>query len=211
MIDLPKFDPSIHFHLGIADTKIKHWALYEPACQRFLFASNDQDTSHLQVIRMLCSSRYNLFLCDISTAKNYHATILDNTCCENWTLIADFNESELFVAPIHNVTALVPSGTTEVDKLLIQKQKNWIQFVYYWVNWLRYGPLAKSWPQIDLFIEQMFDLKFDDTSTRNFFSNLQKLTQDIKMELYLGTDIDLTQNKIIKLLENSVWYPKIGS
>ena len=203
------FDPDVNFHYGIPDTKMRHWALYEPASQRFLFASDFQEIDVLQEIRMLCSSRYNLFLCDISSAENYHDGILDNTCCENWSMIGDFIDTQLFASPIFDIDKLVPSGGTEIDDSVIQEQKNWIQFIQHWVNWLRLGPLAEPRLQIDSFIEQILYLKFDNTSTHDFFSNLQKLVRDIKLELYLGNDIDSSQNKIIKLLETNIWYQSI--
>jgi hypothetical protein len=209
MTNPSKFDPTVNFHMGIPDLRIKHWALYEPASRRFLFSSESQEIAHLQEIRMLCSSRYNLFLCDISTAENYHSNILDNTCCDNWSVTGGFNESDLFSAPVYNITTLVPSVHTHIAYSLIQQQKNWIQFVNYWTTWLRHG--IRPWPQIDAFIESMLGLKFDDTSSQNFFTDLEKLANNIKLQLYLGTDIDSTQEKIIKLLESNVWYPKIGS
>jgi hypothetical protein len=194
------FDPDLHFHHGCPSTKIKHWALYEPASQRFLFTSDFQDVDILQEIRMLCSSRYNLFLFDISSAENYHANIMDNTCCENWSLVRDFNDAVLMHAPMLNVTKLIPSGSTEISDSMIQEQKKWIQFVNHWILWLRHGVLNDHWCSIDKFVEDTMGMKFDDPSNFHFYENSARLAQDIRWALYLGNDIQSTQNKITELM-----------
>jgi len=203
--DFQPFDPAVHFHYGCPSTKIKHWALYEPASQRFLFTSDHQDLDILQEIRTLCSSRYNLFLFDISTAENYHPNIMDNTSCENWSIHKEFddrhfNDSMLMHRPIIETTKLIPSGSTEIAESMIQEQKEWIQFVNYWVLWLRNGILNHYWDIVDKFIEDTMGLKFEDPLDFDYYENTSTQARAIRRALYLGRDIQSTQNKITKLM-----------
>jgi hypothetical protein len=207
--DFRLFDPDVHFHYGCPSTKIKHWALYEPASQRFLFTSDYQDLDILQEIRTLCSSRYNLFLFDIGAAENYHANIMDNTCCENWSVLknfddSQFNESLLMHRPIVETIKLIPSGRTEISDAMIQEQKKWIQFVNYWVLYLKNGILNRQWDVVDRFIQDTMGLKFDDPSDFDYYENPSNLARAIRWELYLGKDIQSTQNKITELMSMRV-------
>ena len=177
---------------------IAHWALYEPVYDRFLFTSDVQDLVILQEIRMLCSSRYNLILCDLSTAENFHWELVDNLCCENWTLdhSTKLDLSHVLSAPC-DATILTPSSELdETQMLCVQQEKNWIQFVNHWIRWIRRDH-KDAWEQINEFIEEIFDMQANDQRLRTI-----ELHRLIRRELYLGRDIESTQNTISKYIEN---------
>jgi hypothetical protein len=195
----PRFDPSKNFHFGYPGDKIHHWALYEPASKRFLFTSDVQSIDKLQQIRLLCSSRYNLFLCDISTADNYAPNIIDNECCENWSMIGIPGDTVALAAPLFEIDALIPSGSTEIPESAINEQKLWIQFVNYWVDYVNHLQI-NQWRFINSFIEKMFDIKSGDVLGYDFSETKTILAKKIELELYLGTDIESTENKIMQLI-----------
>jgi hypothetical protein len=195
--DIKKFDSRFHFNLGITDiTDLKHWALYEPIFGRFLFISKEQDISLLQEIRMLCSSRYNLWLCDTGTADNYSPKQIDNVCCENWSITNIVPINVLMAKPI-GVETIIPCNTIKSPS--IQEEKNWIQFVNYWVSWIRDNRYHSrfAWTAIDSFVGEMFG-----TETDNELWRFDKLSQKIRLELYTGLDIESTENKIINWIDN---------
>jgi hypothetical protein len=179
----------IPFNFGVPH-KLKHWALYEPTLDRFLFVSGQQEVRILNEIRMLCSSRYNLFLCDISVADNYCHDLVDNTCCENWSILDGVDNTLLLASPI-DVHTLISQSITETQYPIIQQQKNWIQLVSYWVEWINLRCYYKQYETIDYFIEQLFDTKL---------SKQNSLIQQIQLELYLGVDVDITHANIIRLI-----------
>ena len=199
MYNPPRFDPIKNFHHGSPSGKLKHWALYEPASKRFLFTSNDQDINKLHHIRVLCSSRYNLFICDISTADNYLPDLVDNECCENWSMSDIINDATVLAMPMLKITRLVPSGSTEVSNSVIREQKNWIQFVNYWAEQI--SPIRiPRWQFIDSFIEKMLDTNSNSALGNDRVAESNTLINRIELELYLGSDIETTENKIIQMI-----------
>ena len=202
MLTISKFDPIKNFHFGCPNSKIHHWALYEPASKRFLFTSDDQSIDKLQQIRILCSSRYNLFICDISTADNYAPNLVDNECCENWSMSGIVNDTTVLASPTFEINKLIPSGSTEIPDSVIKEQKIWIQFVNHWLDYV--NPMKiNQWKFIDSFIEKMFDIKSNDAEGYNFVVEKHELVKQIELALYLGTDIESTENKIIQLINNN--------
>lgn len=193
----PILDPDQHFEFGKPYflNRQQHWAFYEPVLGRFLFASDTMDISILQEIRMLCSSRYNLILCDLQTADNYNIDLIDNLCCENWSITNQVDTTNIMTFySDYNVKTLIPVDAAPEHKVL--EEKKWIQFVNYWVNWKRIHLLRNQWENISSFVETIFDIKIDD--------HQHKLNQKIQLELYLGRDIDSTQRNIIQHIEKSM-------
>lgn len=180
-----------NFDLGVPDVS-KHWALYEPVLGRFLYVSSTTDISILDDIRMLCSSRYNLFLCNLQGAVNYDSNLIDNTCCDNWAMTNTINTTKILSA-YFDVEKLVPSSTTEIENSFIQDQKQWIQLLSFWVQKIRH---IKRWDMIDCFIDQNLGMNPSDRS-----KTINELLRQIQLELYLGIDIESTENKIIHLID----------
>jgi hypothetical protein len=106
--------------------------------------------------------------------------------------------------PILNIDKLIPSGSTEISHSMIQEQKKWIQFVNHWTLWLKYGILSSHWGIVDKFVEDTLGMTFDDPLDFDFYKNPIKLAQEIKRELYLGKDIQSTQNKIVELMSDTI-------
>lgn len=60
------------------------YGLYEPIGDLFLVVGSD--LKFLQQFALLFSSRYILYTCDISAAKNYTENIISNAVCVNWSI-----------------------------------------------------------------------------------------------------------------------------
>jgi hypothetical protein len=190
-------DPAQQFEFGTPyfPNRQQHWAFYEPVLGRFLFASATTDISVLQEIRMLCSSRYNLILCDLQTADNYCIDLIDNLCCENWSMTNQVDITNIMEPHYnYNVKTLIPVAAAPDS--VVQEEKKWIQFVNYWVNWKRMHLSYCQWEIISSFVETIFDIKID--------GHQNKLNQKIQLELYLGRDIDSTQRSIVQYIEKSM-------
>jgi hypothetical protein len=61
-----------------------HIGLYQPILNRFLLTINH--IRDAQDIVLIAASRYPLFLVNLVTADNYSENLIDNLCCENWSL-----------------------------------------------------------------------------------------------------------------------------
>ena len=189
----PILDPEKQFEFGkpYFSKRQQHWAFYEPVLGRFLFTSSILDISILREIKMLCSSRYNLVLCDLQTADNYNIDLIDNLCCENWSMtnLVDINNVMAFY--LYEVETLIPvESDADFD---VQEEKKWIQFVNYWVHWKSEYLQNNKCEHISSFVETIFDIKIDNQQN--------KLNQKIQLELYLGQDINSTQCNIIQYIE----------
>jgi hypothetical protein len=193
----PILDPDQYFEFGkpYFPDRQQHWAFYEPVFGRFLFTSSSTDIGILQEIRMLCSSRYNLILCDLQTADNYNINLIDNLCCENWAMTNQVDITDIMTHHYdYNVETLIPVNADQDPQIL--REKTWIQFVNYWVNWKRTRLFCNHWENISSFVETVFDIKIDD--------HQHELNQKIQLELYLGRDIASTQHNIIQHVEKSM-------
>lgn len=146
---------SVYFDYGIPkDTDQPVFGLWEPVSDRFLLILDDPDIA--STIKMTAAGRYNLFVCEISNAKNYYHNIIDNTCCENWTI---GNSHSIFVSNLDHY-----HGPQPVTELLskegspdwpMQIEKDFLQMCFYWGKFFRY--LKKSgWYPFDRFVERLY-------------------------------------------------------
>ena len=79
-----------HFFYGSAkeqphgdEIKLLQYALYSPMINRFVLTHSNKST--LQTLSVLFSGRYNLILCRLDRADNFHKNLIDNLVALSWT------------------------------------------------------------------------------------------------------------------------------
>lgn len=83
--DTKKMSIDQNFVWGLGqDTTSPLYALYLPIKDRFIVVHHNLEV--LTDLWYLLSSKCNTILVNISSANEYHHTLIDNTICENWTI-----------------------------------------------------------------------------------------------------------------------------
>jgi hypothetical protein len=168
------------------------YGLYQPLLDCFLFVTADYTLAGKLVDIM--SSRFDLFICEIGVACNFKGNLLNNSCCENWSLS---NSHTIKTAPLSKNTV------TQADRLRksrrtvahdINKEKQWILMCAHWIDCL--NQLKYPYANINNWTTNILNLTDSDFCTINF--NLLEKTV-IKL-LYINTDFETTDREINKLI-----------
>jgi len=171
---------------------LPHFGLYQPTLDCILLTVCDIEEA--LEIQMLASSRYNLFVVDLVSAENYSVNMIDNDCCENWTLS---NKEDIDIGLSGSISSIV-----QVSKLIeishrdpdASKEKLYLQTIWYHVKYcLQIENHARK--QVHDWIDGIFELDFEE----NDHTITKKYIKQIKTTLYLGTDLDQIENKIKKI------------
>lgn len=171
------------------------YGLYQAAMNRFLFVIDDLDRAHK--LQALLVGRYPLAVCCLSAADNYQDNMVDNECCENWTLsnVADTFRSSNF-----------DSAEVPVEQLLetyrpfdwpIAEEKQWIMLCNYWIDF--FDLVRKHLSACHQFDAQV--ISFVDCELEYFPIQLE---QQVMQLLFEGTDLDTTEQAVVDLISNSV-------
>jgi hypothetical protein len=166
---------------------------------RFLLVLSDLQLC--KDIKFLASSRYSLFVVDITTAKNYHSNQIDNTCCQNWTIPNVITAEYIYdyLNPVQ-VTELI--STDSVTDWNVDKEKNWLQILCFWLKLLAHIKKHHSWSQIHNFIDKIHgsnEWLRQDTCWYGLLANFEKKIMRI---LYLCTDSIDACEKIQQLIKH---------
>lgn len=173
-------------------------ALYQPVIGRFLFVLDDPEL--VTEIVYLTSSRYSLYPCDATAAKNYHHNIIDNTCCHNWApanrqLFSLTTPYDVKTMPVDELVELGPA--TDPD---LEKEQQWLQLVYFWVKFYTLAKKNYNWYDCLEFVQDVFGTDPN--------SDLQQLTSAINLirrALYLGREIAPTQDQIQHVIDHNAY------
>jgi hypothetical protein len=189
-----------YFDWGSPGTDQKHQiGLWEPVLDRFLLVGIDPQIT--DNIRMIASSRYLLFACDLATATNYAPNLIDNSCCENWTLV-----NKKSIEPNKFINCVGPIKVKELTQCHRQAdwntelEKSWLMFVYYWLKFLRYLKGNSPWYSYDRFIKNFIDNSFGEIN--DYYDHLENTEKFILKSLYLGKDIDTVHKEITDFLKS---------
>jgi len=192
-------DYSQHFDFGAPNNQGQHYALWEPVLDRFLLALSDFQLC--ETIKFLASSRYKLFLIDLTTAENYTPTLIDNSCCENWALS---NRGDISIIHPNRYTDAVPAkqlipNCTTADWDLVQ-EKTWLQSVLVWLKFINQLKQAHPWMVYNSFIGHIYTNSELPESDHSWYDRMAQLENAILKVLYLGTDLEQTHQQIVDLL-----------
>jgi len=115
---------------------VMQFGLYEPITSRFVLVGRAE--KELLTVANLFSGRLALELCDLTTADNFNPTLVDNSCCLNWT-IADTSElisakgvNNHIAHPAIRVPHLGPATEIDTSELIVQNQE-YLMAAYEWM------------------------------------------------------------------------------
>ena len=75
------------YFLSGAYWKGHQYALYDVIADRIVMCFYNKHVLH--TLQVILSSRYNLLLCDLTTAPNWEDNLIDNSCCYAWRVTGD--------------------------------------------------------------------------------------------------------------------------
>ena len=172
-----------------------HIGLYQPMLNRFLLTVND--IRDAQDIALIAINRYPLFLVNLVTADNYKENLIDNLCCENWSLPGhQIAPTKLinyanFVVDAEHLT----ENPSDID---LSEEKQYLQLCCYYLR--QYNDIMKrntyGW-EIKKFMSEIFDLKSHPHRNNIHVQNLKK---QIVAELFLCNDINSTAASIENII-----------
>lgn len=109
------------------------YGLYEPTNDSFFVVN--RNLSVLQEVALLFSSRFTLYVCDISAAASKLSSPIDNTNCANWTVD---NKSQFNITRFRNpltvdtISTLVPSSQEKIWNFAQDQQ--YLIAVCFWIG-----------------------------------------------------------------------------
>ena len=175
-----------------------HIGLYQPMLNHFLLTVNN--IQHARDIALIASGRYPLFLVNLTTANNYCENLIDNLCCENWTLPGKQivpTEMSNYANFIVNAEHLVPVQQHHDSEL--PDEKHYLQVCWYYLNLLDSVATTNIRGQrIKDFMLDIFDIQQNESDLI-----VQNLKKQIIAELYLCKDITVTKISIENILKQA--------
>lgn len=165
-----------------------HFGLYQPVLDCILLTVCD--LAHAQETKMLASARYSLYVVNLTAARNYLPNLIDNSCCENWTLsnkdmIAVANANKINIV---NSEWLIETNTADPD---VAKEKSYLQKVLHNVQYCLNIRTAAN-KHIHDWIDTVSTLDFADQD----YTMINECIKKIKQSLWLGVDLDQIEAEI---------------
>lgn len=187
-----------HFDWGIGPNNEPQLGLWSPVLDRFLLVLCDKEFG--TTIKYLSSSRYSLYLVDLSTSSNYSPGIIDNSCCHNWT-IANKKDIKLSRPQDYDLVdaELVPAeSTVEWD---VNAEQQWLQFIWHNLKYIRILQNTNPWYKYSKFLNSI-GITGKELSESNSFYNEVTLTENHIMKLlYLGDTVEDTKHAIDSFID----------
>jgi hypothetical protein len=170
------------------------YALYHPIFKCFLILTHTRDLAWQ--LKSLLSSRYLVGVVCISSAKNYSASMIDNTCCEKWTMSnspPDVRELLLVKSEstVENLLPAIPQGGFDIEK-----EKKWAQMCLYWLRVFDRVYDMFPYGKIDFLLNGILDLK-------ELTYIPYELVIEIKKILYLETDFVTAEQSILDIIKKN--------
>lgn len=173
------------------------YALYQPVLGVFLLVLPATDHVMTQLMAVM-SSRYLLQPICIGDAENFTPTLIDNSVCHNWSLTNkhDLN-TRTFLTELRVVSAEKLVETTSSIDWDIDQEKRWIMMCHYWLKFVNFLFYKQTGYWIESIMNDVLDFsEFTDSKQQQFRKAVMKL-------LYLGKDLDQTDQAILELINNN--------
>jgi hypothetical protein len=149
------------------------------------------------------SSRYVLQPLQINTAGNYTHNIIDNEVCDRWTIsnLDRISPNEIMTkVSVMFADQLIPVDTS-VQLIQIEKEKQWAQFCLFWLRFIR---SECQFGATGLWIDnQIGNLDMFDVLEPVLFPSYREFVTKTMSLLYLGLDLEKTEQAILDLLNNT--------
>lgn len=182
-----------HFDWGIGPNNEPQYGLWSPVLDRFLLVLCDKEFG--TTIKYLSSSRYSLYLVDLSTSSNYEAGMIDNSCCSNWT-IANKKDIKLSRPQDYDLVDADLVATNAVTDWDIDSEQQWLQFMWSNLKYLRVLKNSNSWYNYSKFLSTTGIIGAELSSSNSFYNDVTLIENYILKLLYLGDDINDTNHAI---------------
>lgn len=161
------------FDLGLPyDSTDPLYGLWEPVTSRFLFVVGELE--YAETLRLAASARYSLFVTKISCAENYYYNIIDNSCCNQWSMSNSqdvfTSQPGKFLKPV-SVVKLIPC--TEYEQWELDREMEYLQICLWWIKFVNSNKQV-GWYEFDRFIARIYsELEFD--TKHNLFDTIYRL------------------------------------
>jgi hypothetical protein len=179
------------------------YGLYQPVLNCFLIVFPDYDVVGQQLTAIL-SSRYLLQPIRLDIADNYTRNVIDNKVCENWTIsnLYEISPTDIMAGvKIILANQLIPVAPPAPELIAIAREKQWAQFCLFWLRFIR---LESQFNAAGLWIDnQIGNLDIFDVFEPVLFPNYREFVKKTISLLYLGRDLEKTEQEIIKLVHNT--------
>lgn len=190
-----------YFDIGIpARVGSCHIGLFQPVENRCLLTLCN--VRHAQDIALIISGRYPVFLVDLTTAENYQQNLIDNLCCENWTLPRE----QVAVTQIRNYARILVEATQLIHNPNqnpdLEKEKQYLQMIWHYLKQLdkfvENGHFGGFGWEVKDFMSDIFD--FQDSQ----YTSFRNLKKQMMSELFLGRDLDSVRISVENIIANAV-------
>jgi hypothetical protein len=190
-----------YFDIGIpARFGSCHIGLFQPVENRCLLTLCN--IRHAQEIALIISGRYPVFLVDLTSAENYQPNLIDNLCCENWTLPRE----QVAVTHIRNYARILVEATQLIHNPNqnpdLEKEKQYLQMIWHYLkrldDFVENGNFGGFGWDVKRFMTDIFDLQDSQ------YINFQNLKKQIMSELFLGRDLDSVKISVENIIANAV-------
>lgn len=190
-MSMPQFQYDLGYPAKFGDM---HLGLYQPVLNRFLLTVCDLEQA--QEIIMLASSRYSLYLVDLTQAENYVPNIIDNHCCEMFTM-SDPEQINIQLPDrgfmVCSTKKLVAADVVDEN---FNQEKKYLQLILYYVKFMTFIQWnSRDKIIINPWINNVLDKPMLDPEGDTISA--------IKKCLYLGIDPDVTELEILYIIKNS--------
>ena len=183
-------------HGTFSDLSIPIYGLYEPVLDCFLFLTDELDIANK--LKYILSSRYSTHICQINLTTNYTTGIIDNGCCENWSLTNKSKvKAEHYLENLKMILGETLCPTQRKDTTWnIDTEKQWCLLCNHWLKFLKSrGAMVHDYSEIDEYLNDFLSI---DTLGPAIAYNID--TAGILKLLYLGEDFEQTDLAIQRLI-----------
>lgn len=169
-----------------------HIGLYQPILNRFLLTLCNVE--YAREIAMIASGRYHLFLVNLVTADNYSENLIDNLCCDNWSLPAE-QITETTINRYANFIVDATHLTENYNTNELVEEKQYLQLCWQYLKLID-SVFANNvnGPRIKQFLLEVFELP------DHKYTIVQNLKKQILAELFLGLDTNSVRNSVEGIL-----------
>lgn len=182
-----------YFDWGIGPGHEPQIGIWSPVLDRFLLVLCDREFS--TTIKYLCSSRYSLYLFDLSTSANYTPTLIDNSCCQNWTIS---NRKDIKLSRPHDydlVRADLIPAPNECD-WDVESEQQWLQFIWHNLKFIQNLKNQHTWYKYSKFLNSIGMAGKELNETASLYNEITSIENYILKSLYLGDNIKDTKQAI---------------
>jgi hypothetical protein len=184
-----------YFTYGLPQSGDAAYGLYEPTLGCFLTVSTSLPT--IKKLKAILSSRYGLQIVCISDADNFESNSIDNECCENWSVS---NKKELqFTDLLQNIPVISAKSLCPANPVIFSliEEKQWILMCAFWIGFVtELETNIYVYSDIDRELRNVIDTVDIGYMPNDLFQQIMKL-------LYLGRNIDDTDQEILNLIKKN--------